>query len=157
MPKRSSPRPGGQAVAEDGALAVSYLRVSTKEQAQRGGRDEGFSLPAQREANQRKETECQRRADKRPTRTLMHHVEGSSKTRGVELRGLEPLTPCMQSRCATSCAIAPRFTPFRVSVVTRSLVYRRSRGRRLAPGCPGLGSMPGPTDIRPLTICSRSQ
>ena len=54
MPKRSSPQPGGQAVAEDGALAVSYLRVSTKEQAQRGGRDEGFSLPAQREANQRK-------------------------------------------------------------------------------------------------------
>jgi len=40
--------------AADGALAVSYLRVSTKEQAERGGRDEGFSLPAQREANQRK-------------------------------------------------------------------------------------------------------
>ena len=34
----------------------------------------------------------QRRAGKRPTRTLMHHDEGSSKTRGVELRGLEPLT-----------------------------------------------------------------
>ena len=25
----------------------------------------------------------------------------------VELRGLEPLTPCMPCRCATSCAIAP--------------------------------------------------
>ncbi len=37
-----------------GALAVSYLRVSTKEQAERGGREEGFSIPAQREANQRK-------------------------------------------------------------------------------------------------------
>jgi DNA invertase Pin-like site-specific DNA recombinase len=33
---------------------VSYLRVSTKEQAERGGRDEGFSIPAQREANLRK-------------------------------------------------------------------------------------------------------
>ncbi|MHB1774297.1 MAG: recombinase family protein, partial [Acidimicrobiales bacterium] len=54
MPKRSSPKPATPAVVEDGALAVSYLRVSTKEQAQRGGRDEGFSLPAQREANQRK-------------------------------------------------------------------------------------------------------
>jgi DNA invertase Pin-like site-specific DNA recombinase len=54
MPKRSSPKSATPAVAEDGALAVSYLRVSTKEQAQRGGRDEGFSLPAQREANQRK-------------------------------------------------------------------------------------------------------
>ena len=35
-------------------LAVSYLRVSTREQAERGGTDEGFSIPAQREANQRK-------------------------------------------------------------------------------------------------------
>lgn len=31
--------------------AVSYIRVSTREQAQRGGAEEGFSLPAQREAN----------------------------------------------------------------------------------------------------------
>ena len=34
--------------------AVSYIRVSTREQAQRGGSQEGFSLPAQREANKRK-------------------------------------------------------------------------------------------------------
>ena len=34
--------------------AVSYIRVSTREQAQRGGSEEGFSLPAQREANKRK-------------------------------------------------------------------------------------------------------
>ncbi|WP_338855528.1 recombinase family protein [Gordonia hongkongensis] len=39
---------------EGAAVAVSYLRVSTKEQAERGGRDEGFSIPAQREANRRK-------------------------------------------------------------------------------------------------------
>ena len=36
------------------ALAVSYLRVSTKEQAEKGGKDEGFSIPAQRDANHRK-------------------------------------------------------------------------------------------------------
>ena len=36
------------------ALAVSYLRVSTKEQAEKGGKEEGFSIPAQREANQHK-------------------------------------------------------------------------------------------------------
>jgi DNA invertase Pin-like site-specific DNA recombinase len=35
-------------------LAVAYLRVSTKEQAERGGQAEGFSIPAQREALQRK-------------------------------------------------------------------------------------------------------
>jgi hypothetical protein len=46
--KRSSPRPvGSQAAAEEGALAVSYLRVSTKERAQRGDRGEGFSLPGE--------------------------------------------------------------------------------------------------------------
>ena len=39
--------------APGGAIAVSYLRVSTKEQAEKGG-DEGYSIPAQREANQRK-------------------------------------------------------------------------------------------------------
>lgn len=36
--------------------AIMYLRVSTAEQATRGGREEGFSLPAQREANTRKAT-----------------------------------------------------------------------------------------------------
>ena len=44
-------------VGETTCLAVSYLRVSTKEQAERGGRDEGFSIPAQREANLRKARE----------------------------------------------------------------------------------------------------
>ena len=35
--------------------AVSYLRVSTRGQAERGGgHDEGFSIPAQREANKKK-------------------------------------------------------------------------------------------------------
>ena len=34
--------------------AITYLRVSTAEQATRGGREEGFSIPAQREANTRK-------------------------------------------------------------------------------------------------------
>ena len=37
-----------------GAIAVSYLRVSTKEQAEKGGNAEGFSIPAQREATRRK-------------------------------------------------------------------------------------------------------
>lgn len=36
------------------ALAITYLRVSTREQATRGGRAEGFSIPAQRDANHRK-------------------------------------------------------------------------------------------------------
>lgn len=34
--------------------AVSHLRVSTREQTERGGREEGFSIPAQRDANKKK-------------------------------------------------------------------------------------------------------
>ena len=33
---------------------MSYIRVSTREQAERGGAEEGFSIPAQREANKKK-------------------------------------------------------------------------------------------------------
>lgn len=36
--------------------------------------------------------------------------QGSNVLLYVELRGLEPLTPCMPCRCATSCAIAPWLT-----------------------------------------------
>lgn len=46
--------PGLPLPARDMAQAVSYLRVSTKEQAQKGGTDEGYSIPAQRAANQKK-------------------------------------------------------------------------------------------------------
>ncbi|MHB1341018.1 MAG: recombinase family protein [Coriobacteriia bacterium] len=35
-------------------VAVSYLRVSTRDQAYKGGEAEGFSIPAQREANKHK-------------------------------------------------------------------------------------------------------
>jgi site-specific DNA recombinase len=38
----------------DGAPAVIYLRVSSKEQAEKGGEAEGFSIPAQREGCERK-------------------------------------------------------------------------------------------------------
>ena len=41
-------------VPSGGAVAVTYLRVSTKEQAEKGEHDEGYSIPAQREANRRK-------------------------------------------------------------------------------------------------------
>jgi site-specific DNA recombinase len=37
-----------------GAPAVAYIRVSSKEQAEKGGEAEGFSIPAQREACRRK-------------------------------------------------------------------------------------------------------
>jgi site-specific DNA recombinase len=42
-----------------GALAVAYIRVSSKEQAEKGGEAEGFSIPAQREACSRKAASLQ--------------------------------------------------------------------------------------------------
>ncbi len=40
--------------------------------------------------------------------------ESLNLVRRVELRGLEPLTPCMPCRCATSCATAPDYSSERV-------------------------------------------
>jgi len=39
---------------DEGAAAVIYVRVSSKEQAEKGGEAEGYSIPAQREACKRK-------------------------------------------------------------------------------------------------------
>ena len=55
MPEALAPDPFTAMAAQlTPKRAVSYIRVSTREQAQRGGSEEGFSLPAQREANKRK-------------------------------------------------------------------------------------------------------
>jgi len=43
-----------KADSPEGAPAVIYVRVSTKEQAEKGGEAEGFSIPAQREGCKRK-------------------------------------------------------------------------------------------------------
>lgn len=44
---------GSSASPELVLRAVSYLRVSTREQAERGGEREGLSIPAQRQANRK--------------------------------------------------------------------------------------------------------
>jgi site-specific DNA recombinase len=56
VPRSLAPTTNGSVgvVSRDLAPAISYLRVSTKEQAQKGGQDEGFSIPAQRQANAHK-------------------------------------------------------------------------------------------------------
>lgn len=52
----TGPKPSHEATAlPDGKVpAISYLRVSTKDQATRNGLEEGLSIPAQRDAAQRK-------------------------------------------------------------------------------------------------------
>ncbi|CCH76146.1 hypothetical protein BN12_110002 [Nostocoides japonicum T1-X7] len=57
-------------------------------------------------------------------------VACSRKTLWVEPRGLEPLTPCLQSRCATNCAMAPRTDgPAPARVVSSAVGRRRARRR----------------------------
>lgn len=53
-PETATPARADSAFAATQKVAVSYARVSTKEQAQRDGDPEGYSLPAQLEANRRK-------------------------------------------------------------------------------------------------------
>ncbi len=61
----------------------------------------------------------------------------SSKPHMVELKGLEPSTPCMPCRCATSCATAPS-PPRRAHAPRRALGESR---REPSPGAnPGRGS-----------------
>lgn len=52
----AGPKPSheGAALPDGKVPAISYLRVSTKDQATRNGLEEGLSIPAQREAAQRK-------------------------------------------------------------------------------------------------------
>ena len=54
---RTTPTPTSGIGYAGRPLAVSYLRVSTKEQAGKGGTDEGYSIPAQRAANHKKADE----------------------------------------------------------------------------------------------------
>src|SRR5829696_578095 len=48
---------------------------------------------------------CCKCSDFRSPRSAENRVD---KGKIVEPRGLEPLTPCLQSKCATNCAMAPR-------------------------------------------------
>src|SRR4051795_12300138 len=52
----------------------------------------------------------------------------------VELRGLEPLTPCMPCRCATSCATAPIGWCHPVTGQRRGILANRVTTGEIAPG-----------------------
>ena len=70
----------------------------------------------------------------------MHDGNGSSEPRLVDLRGLEPLTPCMPCRCATSCATDPWCFPARGGTAVQGYMIARGfaaprRRRPCRPGC----------------------
>jgi site-specific DNA recombinase len=62
-----------------------------------------------------------------PVLAAIFPVSVSSKRVLVELRGFEPLTPCMPCRCATSCATAPLLPPTS-GVTTRGILANGSAG-----------------------------
>src|SRR5580765_3788687 len=64
-------------LAEDAPTALVYLRVSTKEQAERGGETEGFSIPAQREA-------CLRKAESLGARVVAEFIDAGESARSAD-------------------------------------------------------------------------
>jgi site-specific DNA recombinase len=67
---------------DGGDEAVLYLRVSTKEQAKRGGEAEGFSIPAQREA-------CTRKADSLSAVVVEEFVDAGESARSADRPDLQ--------------------------------------------------------------------
>jgi len=79
-------------------LAVSYLRVSTREQAERGGTEEGFSIPAQREANARK-------ADELGARVVREFVDAGESARSADRDGLQEMLAFIAATRVTFCIV----------------------------------------------------
>ena len=64
--------------------AVVYLRVSTKEQAEKGGEEEGYSIPAQRDA-------CLRKAGALNADVLEEFIDAGESARSADRRDLQRL------------------------------------------------------------------
>lgn len=80
------------------ATAVTYQRVSTKEQASKGGRDEGFSIPAQREANTRK-------AEALGARIVAEFVDAGESARSADRPDLQRMLDYVASHQVTYCIV----------------------------------------------------
>ena len=78
--------------------AVTYQRVSTKEQASKGGRDEGFSIPAQREANSRK-------AEALGARSVAEFVDAGESARSADRPDLKRMLDYIASHQVTYCIV----------------------------------------------------
>ncbi len=79
-------------------IAVSYLRVSTREQAERGGTDEGFSIPAQREANARK-------ADELGAKVVREFVDAGESARSADRDGLQEMLAFIRASRVQFCIV----------------------------------------------------
>ena len=73
--------------------AVLYLRVSTKEQATKGGEKEGFSIPAQRES-------CRRKAEALGATVLGEYVDAGESARSANRPELQRMLRDLRGRSA---------------------------------------------------------
>ena len=83
---------------EGRVTAVTYQRVSTKEQATTGGRDEGFSIPAQREANRRK-------AEALGARVVAEFVDAGESARSANRPELQRMLDYIATHQVTYCIV----------------------------------------------------
>ena len=78
--------------------AVTYQRVSTKEQASKGGRDEGFSIPAQRQANARK-------AEDLGARIVAEFVDAGESARSADRPDLQRMLEYIATHQVNYCIV----------------------------------------------------
>ena len=78
--------------------AVTYQRVSTKEQATKGGRDEGFSIPAQRQANTRK-------AEELGARIVAEFVDAGESARSADRPDLQRMLEYIATHQVAYCIV----------------------------------------------------
>ena len=97
MSKNHDTATGGSS-SDGAALAVSYLRVSTKEQAEKGSMDEGYSIPAQRDANLRK-------AETIGARVMAEFVDAGESARTADRPDLMRMIQYVQTHKVSYCIV----------------------------------------------------
>ncbi|MFY2788142.1 recombinase family protein [Rhodococcus sp. MALMAid1271] len=102
-------------------LAVLYLRVSTKDQANKGGEAEGFSIPAQREA-------CLRRAEALGAVVVAEFVDAGESARSADRPSLQKMLTFLASNKITNVIVhkIDRLARNRVDDVAINLAIQQS-------------------------------
>ncbi|MGO1267564.1 MAG: recombinase family protein [Microbacterium gubbeenense] len=103
------------------ARAITYLRVSTREQAEKGGTDEGFSIPAQREANHRK-------AESLGARIVKEFVDAGESARKADRPALQEMIDYVKTHRISYCIVhkVDRLARNRADDVTIHLALREA-------------------------------
>lgn len=98
MTTTADTKPLATVPGEGRVTAVTYQRVSTKEQATTGGRDEGFSIPAQREANRRK-------AETLGAQVVAEFVDAGESARSAKRPELQRMLAYIATHQITYCIV----------------------------------------------------